>query len=142
MTTAEKISNAVAFLAFVLSVYSLYREKMTEKRAHEFDLFSDIYKNFMVTRLPKARNSIRITRNGKVSQIDGLINELNELRRASIYYQYAEPQYFENLRSKLWALEDYLVMLPDPLIGEARESFDFEVNKMLKAIYQCLLKKF
>lgn len=142
MTTAEVVSNAIAVLALILSVASWYRENKSEKRAHEFDLFSDTYKNFMVNRLPEARNRIRITRNGEITQVDGLINELNELRRASIYFQYAEPQFFENLRSKLWALEDYLVMLPDPLIGEERESFDFEVNRMLKSIYQCLLKKF
>lgn len=142
MTKAEMFSNVFALIALVLSVINWYREKKSEKRAHEFDLFSDIYKEYMVKRLPEARNRICITRSGKITQVDGLIQELNGLRKASIYFQYAEPDFFENLRKKLWQLEDYLVMLPDPLIGEQRANFDFDVNRMLKDVYQCLLDKF
>lgn len=142
MTVAEVVSNIIALVAIVISLYGLIREHNVEKRAHEFDIFRDVYQEFLVKRLPEARSQVSITRAGSVSGIDNFVAELVSLRKASIYFQYAEPQFYEDLRSKLWDLEDYLVMLPIPFTGEPRVNFDHEVNAKLKAVYQCLLKKF
>lgn len=142
MTVAEVISNIIALAALVISLCGAIREHIMEKRSHEFEIFRDVYQEFLVKRLPETRSQISITQSGVVSGIDNLIDELISLRKASIYFQYAEPQFYEDLKNKLWALEDYLVMLPTPLIGEPRTDFDHEMNKKLIAIYRCLLKKF
>lgn len=142
MTTAEFVSNIIALIAIIISVYGLIRDYRIEKRAHEFDIFRDVYKEFLVKRLPEARSQISITRAGVISGVDNLIGELTSLRKASIYFQYAEPQFYDNLKKTLWDLEDYLVMLPTPFVGEPRANFEFEVNIKLAAIYRCLLKKF
>lgn len=142
MTVAEVISNVIALVALAISLYGAIREHTTEKRSHEFDIFRDVYQEFLVKRLPEARSQISITQSGAVSGTDNFINELISLRKASIYFQYTEPEFYEDLRKKLWALEDYLIMLPTPFVGEPRTDFDREMNKKLMAIYHCLLKRF
>lgn len=138
MTKAEIISNFIAFLALGISIYGLYREK----KNHEFDLFSELYKDFLILRLPTARDKVRITASGRITGINEFINELNSLRKKSIYFKYTDFQFFEELRKKLWDLEDYLTMIEEPCTGEVRENFDREVNMRLSNIYRCLLKKF
>lgn len=142
MTPAEIISNVVATIALILSVYGFRRDKKTEKRNHEFDLFRDIYQEFLVIRLPTARAKVKISRAGLVSGVDELIHELNEIRKQSIYFSYAEPQFFEELKMTLWELEDYLTLIEEPFVGEARVDFDHEVTAKLKKIYKCILRKF
>ena len=142
MTNAEICSNIIALLAFLISLYRLRKENKMEKRAHEFDIFRDVYQDFLVKRLPETRARISITQTGMVSGIDSLVDELISLRKASIYFQYAEPEFYATLKGKIWDLEDYLVMIQEPFLGEPRVNFDHEVNTKLKAIYQCLLKKF
>lgn len=142
MTVAEIVSNIFASIALIVSFVGWYRESRAQKRAHEFDLFRDVYQDFLIKRLPEARDRIRVTVGGTVSQTDALIDELRALRKASIYFKYAEPQFFEELRDKLWALEDYLVELPDHVDNGQRKNFDGNVSQKLKDIYQYILKKF
>lgn len=142
MTTAEIFSNLFALLALILSVINWCQEKNAEKRAHEFDLFKDVYQDFLIKRLPEARDRIRVTVGGTVSQTDVLINELRALRKTSIYFKYADPQFFEELRDNLWALEDYLVELPDHVDNGQRKNVDGNISQKLEDIYQCILKKF
>lgn len=142
MTNAELLSNVLAIIALLASIIGWYRDKKAEKRAHEFDLFQNVYQEFLIKRLPEARDRICITSDGKDPDTDGLINELHNLRKASIYYKYAEPQFFLELRNKLWELEDYLVTLPDNLRETPKVIAEQTMNKCLQDIYKCILKKF
>lgn len=142
MPPGEIVSNIIAIVALLISLYGFSREKRSEKRSHEFDLFVDVYKDHLVSKLPSARAKIYITQAGKITGIDDFICELNSIRKASIYFKYAEPQFYEELKKTLWDLEDYLTMIEEPFVGEARVNFDYEVNTRLSNIYRCLLKKF
>lgn len=142
MTAAEIVSNIVALIALLVSFFGLYQENKAERRAHEFDLFRDVYKDYMIKRLPEARNKITLTSNSESTQFDELIEVLQDLRKASIYFKYAEPNFFTELRDKLWALEDYLVKLPDHLCDSSKVIVGLTMNAFLQEIYKCLLKKF
>lgn len=142
MSPGEIASNIIAIAALLISLYGFYREKRSEKKSHEFDLFVDVYKDHLVSKIPSARAEIHITQAGEITGIDSLISALNSIRKDSIYFKYAEPQFYEELKKTLWDLEDYLTMIEEPFVGEARVNFDYEVNSRLSNIYKCLLKKF
>lgn len=142
MVLLDICSVITAGLALVVSYLGWKTAKKAEKVNHEFALFQGVYQDHLVYKLPAARSQIQVTQNGVISGVDGFIQELNEIRKDSLYFQYANPNFFEQLRNCLWGLEDYLTLLEGPLVNEARLDFEETINKKMIHIYKCILQRF
>jgi len=141
LPSSEVVTNILALIALLISLYSLHKTSTLEKRGHEFVLFQEVYQNYLVKKIPEARANIIITQSGKIQGIDQFTSTLTDLRKISLYFKFSDPDFFENLKNTMWRLEDYLVMAQEPLLGDARYKFEVEVDARLNNIYQCLLKK-
>lgn len=106
----------------------------TELMSHYFD---EIYKDFLIERIPNARNQIRFDLNNKLQDIDPLVNELNAIQKKSLYFCYANPMFYKVLIEKLRSLEDYLVISEDtPFVGEAQTACLNRIKSEIEGIYQ------
>lgn len=136
------ISDVLSLIAILISLWTWRRESRANKSAHEFDLFKEMYQNHLISRIPRARARITITSNGILQGEDALIQELNSIRKDSIYYMYAEADFYNELKEKLWAVEDFLTVIDQPILGERRENFELEMNTRLSKVYKCIIKRF
>ena len=71
--------------------------------------FDEIYKDFLIERIPRAREQMRFDMENKLQDIDPLVNELVAIRKKSLYFCYSNPTFYSDLVRRLSALEDYLI---------------------------------
>lgn len=96
----------------------------------------------MVQKLPLARAGVKVTQTGEITGTEELIEELQRIRKDSLYFSYADKDFYENLKKKLWQMEDYLILIDEPIVEEKRIDYEYEMENMLVSIYECITKRF
>lgn len=147
MTTAEICANVIAIVALICSFISLGSDRRAERKGREFELFRDMYQTHLIQKLPEARAKISISGQGVLSGIDPIIEELNSVRKDSRYFSFSDASFYEDLKKKLWALEDFLTLTEgetgeNPIVEDRRLNFEYEVDRMIGEIYKTILKRY
>lgn len=130
----------ISLLALLLSIYvaivEAKRDYKITKINIEFEFYREIYKDHLIKKIPEARKYMWINKDGFLSDAQPLIDELNEIRRDSLYFQYNNKAFYDTLKGKLQKLEDYLIKSEgQPLIGEDQTHFMNNVQDQLNGIY-------
>ncbi len=135
----------LSILAIIISVFSVIFEYFWNKKINktnlEADFFKDIYGDYLMTKIPKARLVIHFS-NGVVSETEDLIEEINDMRRSSLFYKYNDKNYYNRLSKQIQHLEDFLVSNPGPLTDDEYAEFIQKVNDDIEEIYDIIMKKY
>ncbi|KOP31160.1 hypothetical protein ADM98_01760 [Exiguobacterium sp. BMC-KP] len=143
----DKISITVAIISAAISMYVGIIQHIREKKINQTNLesiyFNDIYKEFLIKKIPEARKYIHVKNDGSVIGIEKMIEELNTIRQDSLYYHYNDSKFFEKLKSDLQDLEDYLINKSNKkLSSEEHSEFYENVKIKLMKIYKTINNKF
>lgn len=107
------METVLSFLAIIISIGTVIFEYIKELKFNRTNLeaiyYTDIYKEHLVYDIPNARKYIKIDRNNQLIGTDKLINELQKLRQDSLYFQYSNIKFYEELCEATQTLEDFLV---------------------------------
>lgn len=141
--TPELILSIVAILISVAAIVIEWVEaKQNIRIGLEADYFSKIYQEYLMKKLPEARRLIRLNNDGKLCDTDSLIDELNNMRRDSLFFKYHDKIFYKNIRSKLQNLEDKLTKKSDVMDGDEYAEFISELNEDLGDIYVTINNKY
>lgn len=135
-------ANAISVIALVVSVVAIMQDRSGQKKSREFEIFKETYQTHLVQKLPAARAGVQVTQKGEITGVDQLTEELQAIRKDSLYFAYADKDFYEDLRQRLWRMEDYLVLIDEPLVEEKRIDYEHEMESMLISIYECITKRF
>lgn len=139
-------SDVIAVLAIIVSLgsafYQWYLDSYTNKINLEAEYFKELFLDHLIEKIPKARTYIRF-QNGRLTDIDRLVEELKILNQKSLFYKYWDRNFYANLKSEVQGLEDYLIETADsPLtFSEQNKAMD-EIQRKLEVIYSILGKKY
>lgn len=133
----------ISILAFALSIYVAIAESKRDykitKISIEFEFYKEIYKDHLIKKIPETRRYMWIDKNGYLKDSQPLIDELNEVRRDSLYFRYNNKTFYSKLTKKLQKLEDYLIESESRiLIGEDQTTFLSSVQNQLNGIYEVI----
>ena len=78
----------------------------------------------------------------KLCDTDSLIDELNSMRRDSLFFKYHDKVFYENIHSKLQNLEDKLTKKSDLMDGDEYAEFISELNEDIGDIYVTINNKY
>ncbi|MBO5239147.1 MAG: hypothetical protein J6B50_10310 [Lachnospiraceae bacterium] len=135
----------LSILALLISigtaVFEYFWNIRINKTNLESELLKDVYKDFLMTKIPEARNFIHYG-NDILSDTDKLVDILNEIRHASLFYKYKDKKYYNYLCFKLQALEDKLVMKTGSMSNDDFVIFNADLNKSIEEIYDIIIKKY
>lgn len=139
-------SDVLAAIAIVVSLgsaaYQWYLDSRINKINLEADYFKTLYSQHLLYELPKARAYMRFS-NGRLKDIDALIGELNKIRQDSLYFMYADKDFYTDIKIALGNLEDYLVKMGEESLNEEEQTEVFEqVQRKLEDIYKIFNDKF
>ena len=116
----------------MVSLFTWYVSEKADKKKNETNLESifyvEIFKDYLITNLPKARMNIFIDCNGHMKEYDNLCEVLLDMKKKAAYFQYRNPNFYEKLKAKLNVLEDLLVST------EGRSFKGRETNRLLEDI--------
>lgn len=141
--TLELVLSIFAIIISIISVvFEYFWNQKINKTNLEADFFKDIYGDFLMHEIPKARNVIHYN-NQKVSDTDDLIEVLNEIRRSSLFYQYQDHKFYIELCKQLQELENELVSKTDEVLSNNEYSeFIQKINSDIETIYSIIMNKY
>lgn len=139
--TLELVLSLIAIIISVCCVvFEYFGSKRINKISLEADLYRDLYRDYLLKRIPEARNVIHYN-NNIVSDTNDLIDVLNDIRRDSIFFKYNDIQYYNILYRKLQDLEDRLVQGEGPMDRKQYDKFVEDINNDIKGIYSLIMMK-
>jgi len=147
-TTNEATISLELFLsiiAIIISICTVVFEYLWNLKINktnlEADFFKDIYGDYLMKQIPEARNVIHYN-NHIVSDVDTLIDVLNNIRHSSLFYKYKDKEYYKLLTEKLHELEDKLVEKAGTMSDDDYADFIQEINSDIECIYDIIMKKY
>lgn len=135
-------SDILAFIAIVISVVSMQFTKHTNKVNLEADYFKTLYSQHLLYDLPRARRYLRFHEN-RLVDYGQLLDEIEGIIGDSLYFRYADRDFYENAKNFLQNLEDYLIEMGEKnLNGTEQENVSTEIQVKLERIYELFNDKF
>lgn len=136
----DALSLIFSIIAICVSVFVAYKEYQRDLKINETNLeatyFDEIYKQHLIYKIPKARRYLRIASNNQIADDQPLIDELNAIRKESLYFLYTNKPFYDSLILKLQQLEDFLVSSEaKQLVGEEQTEFFSQVQTYMNEIY-------
>jgi len=105
--------------------------------------FEAIFDKYLITSIPEKRSLIRFDNNTYLVDIQPLIDELSDMRKAAMYFRYENKAFFDELKSLIRDVEDYLSNEGNKKhdADEMSETMTEISNKIAK-IYACINKEY
>ncbi len=141
--TLELVLSILAIVISILSVFFEYFWNQKINRTNlEADFYKDIYGDFLMSKIPKARNVIHYN-NQIVSDTDDLIDVLNDIRHSSLFYKFKDKKFYKELCNQLQGLENKLVSKTGKTLDND-DYLDFiqEINSDIEVIYNTIMNKY
>lgn len=137
------IMSGIAILVSFLTVR--WQMKQEDKR-QTIDLsssyYKDIYWEYLIKKIPEARSFVSHSKfDNEILGTDTIIDELNNIRRDSIFFKFTDENFYNNICEKFQNLEDKYVKA-DKMIAKKYEEFNDEVDVMLSEIYDLITSKY
>ena len=143
----DAITFFLSFLALLVSITTAindhFRNWQINRTNLEATYFDEIYKDHLIYDIPKARRHMRFNPENKLVDTEKFIDELNAVRKDSLYFCYTDAHFYHSVVSKLQKLEDYIINLEDTVFSqEEQTAFAEEVQIQLNAIYSCITDRY
>ncbi|MBR5485517.1 MAG: hypothetical protein IKV41_03295 [Oscillospiraceae bacterium] len=109
----------------------------------EVDLAKKVYLDYLLEEIPNSRKKITYN-HVQVSGTKDLIETLNNMRRASIFYKFSDEDYYNKVCKELQDLEDILVEKSGkPFVNDIDGSLKLmnDINFRIGSIYNLILQK-
>lgn len=135
------IALIVAVGALVVSIVVAFKDNKRELKINQINLeaeyYREIYKEHLVRGIPNARKYMGFTADSKFRDTKELRDELNTIRQDSLYFLYANKEYYTGLRKITQDLEDFLLNSEDKKFeGEERTELLKEIQIKIRRLYK------
>lgn len=139
-------SDVLALIAIIVALgsaaFQWYLDTHMNKVNLEADYFRALYSEHLLYKLPKARKYINFE-NKKLVHVDMFLEELNAIRQNSLYFMYADIDFFTDIKIELQKLEDYLIDTGNQIVDEEEQEDVFvQIQYMLEGIYKLFNNKY
>lgn len=134
--TSDVLAAIAIVVSLVSAAYQWYLDTRMNKINLEADYFKTLYSEHLLYKLPKARACMRFS-NGKLTDIDRILDELNAIRQDSLYFMFADNDFYTDIKIELRALEDYLVEEGERILSQEEQEKVWEIIQIkLETIYK------
>ena len=103
------ISSISLIVTSLFAFFEIRNNTKLNKINLESEYIKEIYKDYLTVQIPTARNQILFDAKGNLTDVRMLQSCVNEMRRKSRYFKYADNKFYVELKKLLQDLEDYLV---------------------------------
>lgn len=136
----------ISILSIIVSTILFSVEMSANKKINdinlESELFKDIVKDFLTNKFPQSISNIHF-QDTCLSGIDDLQQSLIEMRKSFKFYMYSDITFYNDLKSKLQELEDYVVSNEGKKYSiEEQSDVMKEIRSQMTGIYSLLKNKY
>lgn len=139
-------SDVLAAIAIIVSLasaaYQWYLDSHMNQINLEADNFRTLFSKHLLYDLPIARTYIRFD-NGKLVDIDLLLDEINYIRQDALYFMYSDIDFYTDIKIKLQDFENYLINTSNETLNPEEEKQVLkEIQLKLEIIYSTFNNKY
>ena len=141
------VSTGIAVLALFASiatiVISMRQHTRTQRQALESELIQKLFEKYLTSKLPNARNKLRILGGQPSKDFFPFIDILNELRISLDYFTFADRAFHAEVVGILQQMEDMSVEAHN-LHFTGRDQADFfqELDEKMTTLYHIVAKRY
>lgn len=140
----EWISIIISVIAILVSIYSIKSNIKINKINIQRSYFDEIYKEYLIKKLPKARSDIRVIEN-KITGTINMCNVIKDIKFDSLYYKYHDKKFYEKINAMCQNLLDYIVYCDNKVYNDFEQDEIFQdiknINLKIEELYEILHQK-
>lgn len=135
----DNVISICAAVVALLSAIDAHRQNYKINRINlQSGYLDQIYKEHLIYRIPESRKYIEFLHD-RLSGTDQLVDELNSIRRDSLYFYFNNKKFFDKLKKKLQWLENYLMEREGKFYTPNEQKHIYiTIQKRLEDIYACI----
>lgn len=143
MEVAAFVLSIISILASIgLTIWQIIENRKINDISIESEYFDYLFKELLLKEIPKSRAQISFDMNSQLINTEALITTLNQIRHSALYFQYTDREFFNQLKTALMDLEDYLVKSDGKqMVGEEQTEFFNNIKEGIIKIYDIMKKK-
>lgn len=146
-TWIDRLAIVISLISLVstiiLAIVTYWQNQKLKIVDLEADYFTKIYQDFLCDKLPQARASMKFL-NRRLEGDQLFRTTLNDMRRNSAYFKYADEDFYEKVTNQLYNIEDYVVQENNhpPLDGNEESAFFEGLTAKIQELYQIISKRY
>ena len=134
----------LSIIAIIISIASSIFEYIYNKSINDVNInthyFDIVYEEYLLEKIPKCRMQIGRKNDGTMGGIDEFIDLLREMRKKSLYFKFANEDFYKEVIFLIQNLEDELVMLGSQVSYTEYRAFRTNTDTAIRKIYECIGK--
>ena len=137
-------SDTISIIALCISIVVALGEYFYTKQINQINLdsqyYDEIYKDFLMVQIPEKMRRIQRLEDGTIVGTEDMRKVLREMRKKSLYFSFYNKKFYEKLIYMLQNLDDKLVMLDDNMSINAYIDFQFQLEVLIRDVYDYIAK--
>mgnify|MGYP004465506859 CR=1 FL=1 len=138
------MANILSIIAIIISIgvpaIEYYKDKKINSINIDIQYYDKVYSEYLLERIPECRLKIEQKYDGTILGVDQFIELLREMRKKSLYFKFANEEFYYEFRRLVQALEDELVLISDKVDKENYRLFRKSIDGKIYQIYECIHK--
>ena len=134
------ISLYISVLALIISIGVPFFEYIYNKSFNNINIevsyYDEIYKDYLINKIPISRMKIQLSSQGEVLGIDQFLDLLREIRRNSLYFKFRNIEFYSEIFSLIQRLEDELVVAEAKMSVAQYNKLSVRIDSMINDIYE------
>lgn len=135
----DVIALVVAICAFIVSVavpiFEFFWNRKLNRHNLQAEYFREIFGQLLYEDVPIAMNYIHFDGQA-ISGTDNILDVLRKIRSRSIYFKYADNEFYLKLIEEVQSLENYIVQTPDAMSAPEFADFYKNIHEKIENIYK------
>lgn len=145
MNIMEIISNLIAIIALVLSIYSVYNQVELTKASLESEFFINVFREILINLIPEGTQLLRFE-DGKLQDFDSLTIALTKLKVKTLYFKFRDRAFYIKLKDKIDEVDDFLILLSSKKIStdhqqDELKKLDNKIEELYTVMFSYYFKK-
>lgn len=126
-------SDFIAGLALVVSVIALAYQIYINRNMMERDLYADVFKEYLMVRIPEARNQLKLV-NGRLTS-QKLQKCLSDLRRDILYFKFYNSTFYKALDKIILEIDDLVVSINNESDMNSQREMMRRIDPLINSLY-------
>ena len=136
------MNNILSVISIIVAGFSIvivyFQNEKINKMNMNARLYNEIFDEFLIERIPKARTYLRFE-NNKLVDSETLCDTLTDLKNSILYFRYTDKTFYKNLCVQIDELEDYVMQCGNrESVQEEQGDVFHKIQEKLEKLYKII----
>ena len=142
MELNDVLTLLLSAAATIISIKAMFQTKKVNTINLNSELLKDIYIKYLTQKIPEALRYVNYDGKGNIEGVSQIQEVLLSFLKSIKYLKYLDAEFYNDIKSKIQRLEDYIIGGELQDYQPTREDFEKHRDEMLYDIYIAMADKY